>query len=75
MKIVGLNVNAASTSELHWLARQLHDSAGATSQGNRNKMFRGWFCSSIEMLRGSCSFLLLDRVKGFIGLVAGEGVK
>lgn len=40
------------------LARQLHYSAGATSQANRNKMFRGWFCSSIEMLRGSCSFLL-----------------
>lgn len=57
---MGLNANTASTSESHWLARQLHNSAGATSQGNRNKMFRGWFCSSIEMLRGSCSYLLLD---------------
>ncbi len=75
MKIVGINVNAASTSESHWLARQLHDSAGATGQGNRNKMFRGWFCSSIEMLRGSCSFLQLEGVTGFIGLVAGEGVE
>lgn len=72
---MGLNVNAASTSELHWLAQQLHYSTRATSQGNRNKMFRGWFCSSIEMLRGSCSFLLLDRVKGFNGLGAVEGVK
>lgn len=35
-------------------------------------MFRGWFCSSVEMLRGSCSFLLLDGVKGFIGLLARE---
>lgn len=75
MKIVGLNVNVPSTSELHWLALQLHDSAGATSQGNRNKMFRGWFCSSIEMLKGSCSFLLLGGVSGFTVLVAGEGVK
>lgn len=75
MKILDLNVNAPSIPESHRLASQLHGSTGATSQGYWNKMFRGSLCSSIEMLKGSCSFSLLKRVKEFMGFVAGEGKK
>lgn len=49
----------------------MHGSAGATSQGHWNRMFRGCWCSSIEMLKGSCSFSLLSGVKGFNGLADG----
>lgn len=62
-----------SPSHIGWLV--LHGNTGATSQGYWNKMFRGLLCSSIEMLKGSCSFSMLKRVKEFMGFIEGEGEK
>lgn len=38
------------------------NTAGAHSQGNWIKMFKGWFCFSVKKLKALCSILLVDRV-------------